>query len=310
MPYSKFICPDKCEIPIEDCLKRCRLKGVINPSTGQLYCPADRCLSRRTLQAIAQQREWNGKPSTTQLLNGTREVYLMLTHDYAVDPQNFVFALNGTKVHANLEGNTDGNAITEMRLDDGVSTGAFDYFDEEASAKEGHGYLYDDKTYGSFKVANILGIYSVDVPTGTVYKTGAKKGKPKTRKEFRYDGAKDRLDLAIQLNDYRMKIEKCLGKTVDKMICEVLVRDGNTFMATGRGVTQPSYLVPINRISDRWVSRYMKYKADALLKALETKKMPPPCRYNETWGGRKCMGYCAVSQYCDHYAELIERGKV
>ena len=49
-----------------------------------------------------------------------------------------------------------------------------------------------------------LGYYKVDVLTGEVYKTGARKGQPKTRKEWRMDGVKHLLDWAIQLNYYRM----------------------------------------------------------------------------------------------------------
>jgi CRISPR-associated endonuclease Csn1 len=34
-------------------------------------------------------------------------------------------------------------------------------------------------------------------------------------------------DLATQMNDYRMKIKKCLGKDTEQMVCEIIVRDGN-----------------------------------------------------------------------------------
>lgn len=42
-----------------------------------------------------------------------------------------------------------------------------------------------------------LGYYKVDVPTGEVYKTGLKKGRPKTKKEWRTDGVRHILDWAI-----------------------------------------------------------------------------------------------------------------
>ena len=293
MPYSKYICPDGQKVGISECLEECRLAEQINPITGEKWCPAGRCLSKRTLNALADQRQWNGKPSTTQLLNGTRESFLKITRDYPINPRDSLFMLHGTKVHDYLEKYTDEEGLSEIRIDDGVSTGAFDYYSPEDG-----GTLYDVKTYGSFKVAKVLGLQEVKVPTGEVYKTGAKKGQPKFRKEFR-PGVHSRLDLAIQLNDYRMKIEKELNKPVNILVCEIIVRDGNTFIANSRGITQPGYLVPINKISDIWIERYMKKKADDLIKALETNTLPPPCRHSETWGGLKCERYCSVAEFCD-----------
>lgn len=298
MPYTKYICPDGHEVGIDECLIECRLANKVHPISGEPYCPAGRCLSKRTLIALADQREWSGIPSTTQLLSGTRENYLKITHDYAIDPKSYLFMLHGTKVHDYLEKYTDDEGISEVRIDDGVSTGAFDYY-----SSENGGTLYDNKTYGSWKVAKVLGLYTKRVPTGEVYKTGANKGKPKYKNQIFSGGAKHRLDLAIQLNDYRMKIEKELKKPVNNLVCEVIVRDGNTYIAQQRGITEAGYLVPINKISDRWVERYMKKKASDLLHALETKTIPPPCRHSETWGGMKCERYCNVAQFC-------EKGKV
>lgn len=287
MPYDKFICPDGHTVKIEECLSECRLNGTS-------YVPCGRCLSKPTLNSISQQRKWTGIPSTTQLLKGTREAYLELTHNYAIDPRNSLFMLNGTRSHDYLEQFVTGEDLAEIRLDDGTSTGAFDFY-----STENGGTLFDYKLYGSWKVAKILGLYTKRVPTGEVYKTGAKKGQPKFRNEIRSGGPRHRLDLAIQLNDYRMKIEKELQKPVANLVCEVIVRDGNTYIATQRGITSPGYLVPINKISDVWVERYMKKKAGDLVKALETKTMPPPCRHSETWGGTKCERYCNVAQFCE-----------
>ena len=66
----------------------------------------------------------------------------------------------------------------------------------------------DLKVTSSYKLMKAFGIYKVDVPTGELYKTGVKKGQPKYRKEFRFDGVKDVLDWAIQLNYYRMLLEQ------------------------------------------------------------------------------------------------------
>jgi hypothetical protein len=85
------------------------------------------------------------------------------------------------------------------------------------------------------------------------------------------------------------------------MVCEIIVRDGNTFMATNRGISDNAYLVPVNKISDKWISRYMNKKSNDLINAMKNKKLPPPCKPRECWGGNKCEKFCAVNKYCDAY---------
>lgn len=291
MPYSRFKCLDGGEIAIDECLKECRLKGVINPVTNTPYVPCGRCLSVPTLKAVSGQREWTGKPSTTQLLRGTREMYLMLTKDYAIDPKSMMFALLGTDTHAKLEQNVPEGFLAEQRLDDGISTGAFDLW-----SPENDGTLFDYKTYGSFVVASTLGLGSKKEFVGHY-----KNGKPRYKTVLTYNNVKHMFDLSVQMNDYRMKIKKCLGKDTSNMVCEAIVRDGNTYMATNRGITENAYLIPVGKISDQWIERYMKKKAGDLQKALETNTMPPPCKPRECWGGNKCSKFCAVNKFCDAY---------
>lgn len=307
MSYSRFICVDGQECKIEDCLKGCRLNGCYNIATGNLWVEAGRCLSKRTLTAIADQREWKGIPSTTQLLRGTREAYLVIKADYAVSPMSMLFALAGTKVHSALEQYTPEGCMSEERLFDGVCSGAFDFYDPY----ENGGTLYDLKNYGSYAAAKTLGYSEKRVPNG-IYKTGEKKGQTKWKKEITFDGRKKRFDLAVQLNDYRMKLEKVKNVPVSNMICEIIVRDGGTYLAQGRGIEQNAYLVPINRISDQWVSRFMTTKRDRLIKALETDTMPPPCNPRERWHdtksnkSAKCLRFCSVCKFCDYGKSQIE----
>ncbi|MHB8919312.1 MAG: hypothetical protein ACYC4H_14895 [Desulfocucumaceae bacterium] len=295
MPAMWLICPDGENIEIKKCLgSGCRMAADL---------PAGRCLSIRTLRLIADQRPWTGIPSTTQLLKGTREAFLEITTDYAIDPQGALFRVNGTKAHGILDKFTGMGELGEERLSDKISSGMFDFYDD--------GVLYDTKTWGSFKIQKALGMYSVDVPTGEVYKTDCKSGKkgdPKTRKEWFYGGRKDRLDTAIQLNDYRMKLES-LGFPVKAIMVEALVRDGGLMIAAMRGIQQNGVLIPINRISDHWIRAYMKAKAEALHRALETGAVPPKCRNRETWSGRKCDKYCNVAKECVKHlnAEEINR---
>lgn len=288
--YSKFICPDLHSCNIEDCLKECRLADKL---------PAGRCLSVRSLGAIAEQRVWTGIPSTTQLLNGTREAYLTIRSDYSVNPQDMVYALFGTKVHAKLELFTPEDGTSEERLFDGTSSGAFDFYQD--------GVLYDVKTYGSYAVAKTLGLVEKLIPDG-VYKSSRagkyQKGDPKFKKIFVEGGVRKRFNLMVQLNDYRMKLEKH-GYPVNKMVCEVLVRDGGTYIASSRGVHQKALLIVINKISDKWVSAYMKEKARRLQEALATDTLPPPCSARERWydpvtkKSGKCANYCPVRYFCN-----------
>jgi len=288
--YTRFVCPDFHECKIENCLKECRMKDQLE---------AGRCLSTRSLMALAKQREWKGIPSTTQLLRGTREAYLTITQDYSVDPQDLIFALFGTRVHAVLEENLPEGSSSEVRLYDDISSGAYDFYQD--------GVLYDDKTYGSFAVAKTLGLKEELVPDG-VYKSSRvgkyKKGDPKFKKIFTEGGVHKRFDLAVQLNDYRMKLEKH-GLPVKQMCCEIIVRDGGTYIAQSRGILQRALLVVINKISDCWISRYMKRKAELLEHALSNGVLPPVCKPRERWydhnTGRsgKCAKFCPVRYQCD-----------
>lgn len=259
--------------------------------------PAGRCLSIRTLRAIAEQRPWTGVPSTTQLLKGTREAYLEITTDYAINPQDALFRVHGSKAHAFLDQFTDANELGEERLTDEISSGQFDFYDPETQT------LYDTKTWGSYKVNKALGLQQVEVPTGEVYKTGAKKGQPKTRKEWVKGGEPDLFNEEMQMNDYRMKLEAA-GFPVKQMFIEALVRDGNTYIASGRGVQQNGILIPVRILPDDEVRHYLQHKRDALLQALETGIVPPICDQRERWAdnpnmmGRKCEKYCNVREAC------------
>ena len=214
-----------------------------------------------------------------------------ITENYALDPQDALFRVRGTRGHGVLDLYVDASELAEERLTDSHSSGMFDFYDPATRT------LYDDKFCGSYKIGRALGLYQVEVETGGVYKTGAKKGHPKTRKEWREGGHRDRFDWAVQLNDYRRKLET-LGFPVEHLVVEAICRDGNTFMATSRGVEQNGTLIPLNRISDHWISAYMGTKSQRLLQALNTGMLPPTCKNRESWSGRKCQKYCNVREQC------------
>lgn len=295
MPATKFICPNGRRITIKRCLVGCPQK--------------ERCMFLPTLRAVAESLDRGIKGATvTELISGVREAYLKKKTSYAVNPQDELYSLHGQAVHTIHENNTYGDILGEIRLQDKITSGKFDLYGKIIDEEEG--VLGDLKVTSSYKLAKALGIYKVDVPTGEVYKTGARKGQPKTRKELRYDGLKHVWDWAVQLNYYRILLEQA-GFTVKRMYIQAMCRDCNLRTAGERGITKSLYIIPINKISDRWLLRYFRKKASMLRTALRTRKLPPPCSIKETWQGKKCLDFCEVREKCPHataMAELLQGG--
>ena len=289
MGATKFVCPSGNKIPIATCLSRC--------TSGQ------RCMFLPTLRAVAKSLDRKIKePTVTELLCGTREAYLKKTTDYAIDPIQQLYAIHGSAVHTINERFTDGNMLSEERLADDITSGKFDLYGQIIN--------YDDNTLGDYKITSsyklmrALGYYKVDVPSGEVYKTGLKKGQPKTKKEWRTDGVRHILDWAVQLNYYRILLEQ-RGFEVKDMKIQAFCRDFSLRIAAERNITSPLYIININKISDHWIKLYMETKAKRLKEALESKELPPVCTIKERWKGRKCLDYCAVADNCE-YGKMVK----
>jgi len=274
------------------------------------------CLSTPTLAKIAEQRIWTGKPSTTQLISGTREEFLKIIKEYVVNPHERAFALAGTMHHARLEAVANKLNLNELSEEflDGEVTGVLDRLVPDRSNPDFY-ELWDYKNIGSFKVAKAMGIVSIgtkDDPSGAVYKSSGKWGKagtPKQVKVFGQDPAQAEMDdYTLQLNHYRTKIE-ALSFPVSKMIIQATVRDYGLATATSRGVTSQFYLMPVKRMDDSEVLDYFQNKSYALLSALESGSMPAPCSERERWDGRKCQGYCDVVSFCPE-GLAIKNGEV
>ena len=294
MPATKFICPNGQRIRITDCLSSC-------PNS-------QRCMFLPTLRAVANSLERNiSEPTVTELIAGVRETYLKKTSAYAVEPASILYALQGQAIHSINELNTQGAILSEERLKDEITSGQFDLYGKILDADEG--VLGDLKITSSFKLMRALGIYKVKVDTGEVYKSGLKKGQPKFRTELRYDGVRDLLDWAIQLNAYRMLLESA-GFSVNRMIIQAICRDSSLRIAQERGIDKSVYLIPINKISDHWLTRYFQHKAKLLRNAIESKTLPPVCSYRERWGNRKCLAYCAARENCPFAQRLISKKEV
>ncbi len=290
MPATKFICPDGQRVDIADCLRNC-------PNN-------QRCMFLPTLRAVANSLDRKLSEATvTELIAGTRETFLKKTTDYAVDPASVLYALHGQAVHSINERHTQGDILSEERLKDEITSGQFDLFGKILDADEG--VLGDLKVTSSFKLMKALGIYKAKVDTGEVYKSGAKKGLPKFRTELRFDGVRDLLDWAIQLNYYRMLLER-VGFKISRMFIQALCRDSGLRIAAERGITKPVYIIPINKISDCWLERYFRHKSKILRNAITSNTLPPVCSVHERWGNRKCLGYCAARENCPHAQNLVK----
>ena len=294
MPATKFICPSGQRIRITDCLSSC-------PNS-------QRCMFLPTLRAVANSLDRKiAEPTVTELIAGVRETYLKKTSAYAVEPASVLYALQGQAIHSINELNTQGAILSEERLKDEITSGQFDLFGKILDADDG--VLGDLKVTSSFKLMKALGIYKQKVNTGEIYKSGLKKGLPKFKSELRYDGVRDLLDWAIQLNAYRMLLERADFK-VSRMCVQAICRDASLRIAQERGIDKSVYLIPINKISDHWLTRYFQHKAKLLREAIKTKTLPPVCSFRERWGNRKCLCYCAARENCPYAQRLISRKEV
>ena len=293
MPATKFICPNGQRIRIADCLRSCP-----NPQ---------RCMFLPTLRAVANSLDRNiAEPTVTELISGVRETYLKKTSAYAVDPASILYALHGQAIHSINEQQTHGAILSEERLKDDITSGQFDLFGKILDTDEG--VLGDLKITSSFKLMKALGIYKVKVDTGEVYKSGLKKGQPKFRTELRFDGVRDLLDWSIQINYYRLLLERA-GFKISRMYIQAICRDASLRIAAERGIDKPVYIIPINKISDQWLTRYFQHKAKALRDAIESNTLPPICSFRERWGNRKCLGYCAARENCPYAQRLQSQNK-
>jgi hypothetical protein len=281
-----FYCPDGFPIKVEDCLKECRL--------------GDRCQEVPDLVLMSEERVWNGKPSTTQLINGTMYTFLQLTKPYYADPDKRMFMIQGTKHHQELD-----KIARQLGMASEVALSIDrDIFDLIVWTGKGLA-LVDRKMWGSFKVAKALGIVEVGKiadPNGEVYKSSGKWGKagePKMIPSFGIDLTKtDNWEAELQLNRYRIMLQDLGVKVVD-MYLRVLVRDGGLYIAKDRGITRNSYKIPVKFLPDDKVRDYFNFKEGQLKLALNQGYWDTPCTVDESWGGVKCKDYCEVWDYCN-----------
>ena len=269
MPLKYFNCPDGITRPIVECLE---------------YCPNKecRCLSLPTLYDVGHDREWKGKPSTTQLLNPTRQEYLKITRDYAIAPKSKAFALLGTRHHRRLEvvANKLEGVEAELKLKSPEVSGILDLLEPDPS-QEGFYILWDYKTWGSYSLALHLGL--------------------------KENGEYEQRQISLQVNNYRVLVEevKELGFKISQIKVQCTVRDGHTKSAYWNKIDDTIVVLPIDFLPDTEVKEYFNRKRMTLLTALDTETMPGLCDYQERWKGRRCKGdLCPVHQFCPEGAMI------
>lgn len=290
MPATKFTCIDGSQIDIKKCLQKC--------------IHTQRCMFLPTLRAIAKSLDRGIKePTVTELLCGVRETYLKKTTEYAVKPHDQLYAVHGSAVHTINEGYTEGNILSEERLDDDITSGKFDLYGQIIDLNDKT--LGDYKVTSSYKLMRALGYYKVDIETEEIYKSGLRKGQRKTRKEWRTDGVRYLFDWAVQLNYYRMLLES-RGFKVERMEVQAMCRDYSLRIAAERNIKKPVYVIHINKISDHWIKLYMNSKAQKLKMALKNGLTPKICTSKERWKNRKCAEYCVVADNCT-FGRLVKR---
>lgn len=257
MPLMGFICPDGVKTKTEECFTACRLKEQL---------PAGRCKALPLLKRMAKERVWEGKPSTTQLLNGTREVLLKITEPYFVSPDRKTAAVIGSGVHSLLYKLTEVQTAEETLFNE-LLQGTYDMYDPETRT------LYDYKTWGTYKLVKII------------------KGAPQEKADALFD-------VTLQLHQYMLLIkEKYPELPIDNLAVQVISRETNLSYAAKHGITNGSPLIIIPKLPEEMVKSYFTVKAERLSVALQT-GWAPPCFSRETWNGKKCQSYCEVSDIC------------
>jgi len=298
MPLKYFYCPDGSKVEVDKCLKGCpRAEGE--------------CLTKATLHGVAEVRPWTGKPSTTQLINGTMLEFLKLTRDYAINPRKQGFRLAGTRHHSWMEEITELRGLgvfSEETLDRRNHTGRSDLVEET----EGGFILFDYKLWGSFKVAKALGLVHIGRepdPSGEVYQRDGKYGKkggPKTIPVFGVDPSQqDNFDTELQLSDYAMGWEE-MGFNIVQLRVQATIRDAGTIAAVDRGFDREgddTVMIPVKRLANDFLNDYFASKSGALLEALSRYKtdksyLPELCTERERWDGIRCERFCEVREFC------------
>jgi hypothetical protein len=141
---------------------------------------------------------------------------------------------------------------------------------------------------------------------GEVYKTSGswgKAGSPKMVPVFMPVDKPDMLETELQLNRYRVLLNK-VGVRVARMQVQCTVRDGGVQVATSRGISRNTYMIPVKQLPDDDVELYFARKQACLTKAMQTGEWTEPCSETERWEDNRCKSYCDVKLFCEYGRNL------
>ena len=298
-----FICPNGTKVPFDKCFEHC----------------TNRCATLPILILIKRNlTKSNTHISVTQLLKGTRQTYLELTKDYYVPPKDMIFSLFGTAIHNQLELIKENKAKEELKKikQEIKETLGEDVIDEHGELKEtfkstpiGKRYyktkreLYNEQRFINFSFEERI-FLTIDNNIKITGIPDLYDRKNKALYDYKISGsyaiasAKEtgKKEWTFQLNAYRIALEQN-GYPVESMYIQAITRDGGLYTARQKGIENME-IIPVEFISDNIILEFYKEKYKALITAIETNQMPPPCSNEESWNGKKCKYYCPVLEYC------------
>jgi len=280
----KYKCPDNKLVSPEDCIKDCRMSHRCCPSAMPAH------VNKHT-------RSWKGKLSVTQALNPTTQIYLSINNDRIINLQRNIYSMLGTINHSRHEA---GGAHTdelecEIFLEDELNAGTTD----QLQCVDGKYYLRDIKNKKVMQAKWILDYEKIgdkDYALPTWRQTGKK--------------LKDRDDVVMQMNRYRMLLEKSRGITIEGMFMDVVFIDYSPTNSPSRfGLKYQYYGVPVRKLDDDFVLDFYK-KADARIKHALKNGVDKFCYEDDDWKefgapGNRCNFYCESKDSCIEYFKKI-----
>lgn len=264
MACKGFACPlGLGNVPFAYCVADCRENN------------GDRCHPLPLLKAFMSAREVvPATYSVTQLNLPSRQVWLDRNVDYYVPPMGQLWMAFGTATHILLERGYDSmpdgpeksGMIVERRMDAEIET--------------------------PFGVAHLRGTPDVVAGERLDDWKSTKERKVKELKIAAADGNWAGDEYFVQLNTYR-----AMWYPEVKSLRLVLLIKDKTWRS---GLNDIEYVnVPLGDVEN--VRDFVKARVTTFMENDLHPEKVPPCGDKDTWGGRKCAGYCSVSGVCPQY---------
>lgn len=257
-------------------------------------------------------RKWNGKAHPTDIVTCPRQAALKYTEDFPIKLEKTVDAMIGTSMHRFFKGGDHG--YDNVKCENEIMNGEIDLIE---IVDNSFSVIYDFKVVKSFPVKKALGIYADYEPlldedgNQTYFKSGAKKGQPRTKKVIKQDFSKrDVIPYTRQLNIYRYLLETGTIKHdfLEKFpikalrVSQFLKEAGK--IAAQNGIEHSSYDVPIPIVDDEIMVEFIGERGGGINNFMAgSGDLPPiPDNPNDVWDGRLCRDFCQVADKCKKYA--------